>query len=1459
MISGDPIKGPTGLETSAMLVSINGISTRQLVLSPQPIEDWFYGPLNSKVTFDILTSSGQPLKLILTRTKLENDRARLKPGTEFQQLDDLVETYPFTKMPACAPTNRSSLLSEAVVRRAFESAANKNVTNSLFKFGAECNLVQFLDSIGRKKEADRHVRQATKHFNEASELHFADWQAASNFARHLNLTGRISEAEMIYKRLVEVEKPYDRFPDTSFSYLESGPLLDYAKLLADEGRHDEAVALCDRLGKFTSAGQEFEVSEYAHCGRIDDAISILSKEIKWTLERGMTAQRHGDLDQPLAGLLYNLAVLQESQNKISDALNSIKQARAIYENNLDPQQIDSLEKLALSFPRFSDLEFKESQLLSQSGNKAKAMKTAEDARNRVNFMGAFKLPPTALTVSDDAELITQLREQAVKLTDFHGIDRSYQSNKIKEFEIFFDECEKVRSGSGDETTSSISKLSDLLRKDERSIKYHYEQPDYWSALCDACKTLIDRKESAEARSLINALLNDQYHQDFEKIQLLADKTLFSEQLGCNAQEAVTALTAVLNDKGQPGGTHIPSSDERSESLRKLAVFYMANGDISAAEKLLAKAGELISSSKTILPVNCRGLIYMDKALLAMAAKEPTVKAQAIFDKSYEQPISTDPRLGWKILSFSDQYSRRGDAKSAERVIRSGIEHLQTGSEPNSWAPQSSVLPELYWRLVDILLSTGKINDARAIASTLGRPDAQQKASRQFLYVNYEWSPVARIAAKLDETRDDHRMAAKDYSSAVALNSANRSDIPGLELFEEEMLRSAVQEANNEPNFDTTEKGKLLYRLGQLLPPAQGDEQLKLFKQALEILPADATERVGINNEIASMSQMNGSRDDEFNSRKKAAEDAERNGIWEAYRDWANLADSEFYAGNVQDALEHYDHAVQLYKTTGTSKDNNFRPIIYSFRSSNSSLPLKLNPDQLDKLEHLLGESASITSKSFGDTSLEYAEELMGFARLYAFRNDEPRCASIVNDVFKIRAATHDDPRHVHSQWSELTYAPIDCCELLAQHGSVDHAIALANFEIVLEDKLLSVDSPDKIQTLRELGELYLKSKNYQAAEPYLEQALDLEHKFQGDSRVYITAAAEYGSVLRHLGRQSEADRITTFTPPPYQTDKQEQIRQQGVDPVELRMKKDPALLDLYQRQYDEEKSKAHYGGLQSLQQLATACVDLEKFARAKQCYLQLDEVYERTGLGDPVANRLALSGVCLKLGDFFGADQWMKRAKQAGLPSKFPRDYIVIAKQELAIGSTTDAKADLEAAQAMVEASNDSNKQFTLNEIGQIWRSIGESAKADGISEDPRAHFRRVIAELNRVSRAPTNSDKQARLDQIQLNKSPIAAMKAENDPLAPFMADLDRRIRRAWLPPSGTSGKGLLVMFRVNQDGRMYNLRLDHSSGLAAADRAGLKAVEDAAPFRPLPAERGSIEVHYIFDAALPNRATWQ
>ncbi len=95
----------------------------------------------------------------------------------------------------------------------------------------------------------------------------------------------------------------------------------------------------------------------------------------------------------------------------------------------------------------------------------------------------------------------------------------------------------------------------------------------------------------------------------------------------------------------------------------------------------------------------------------------------------------------------------------------------------------------------------------------------------------------------------------------------------------------------------------------------------------------------------------------------------------------------------------------------------------------------------------------------------------------------------------------------------------------------------------------------------------------------------------------------------------------------------------------------------------------------------------------------------------------------------------------------------------------------------------------------------------------------------------------------------PSVAAQKDVD-FGPYMADLQRRIKRAWFPPKGNESKRVVVVFKVHSNGTMSNLRLVTGSGVSIADQAALKAIQNAAPFRPLPeGAPEDVDIQFTFD----------
>ena len=101
-------------------------------------------------------------------------------------------------------------------------------------------------------------------------------------------------------------------------------------------------------------------------------------------------------------------------------------------------------------------------------------------------------------------------------------------------------------------------------------------------------------------------------------------------------------------------------------------------------------------------------------------------------------------------------------------------------------------------------------------------------------------------------------------------------------------------------------------------------------------------------------------------------------------------------------------------------------------------------------------------------------------------------------------------------------------------------------------------------------------------------------------------------------------------------------------------------------------------------------------------------------------------------------------------------------------------------------------------------------------------------------------------------NPSGRPGIDAIKDPdFGPYMRDLQQRIKRNWDPPKGQESRRVVLLFTIAKDGRLLSIKVSQSSGLQAADRAALSAVQISAPFRPLPADyrQGSVDIQFTFD----------
>ena len=109
--------------------------------------------------------------------------------------------------------------------------------------------------------------------------------------------------------------------------------------------------------------------------------------------------------------------------------------------------------------------------------------------------------------------------------------------------------------------------------------------------------------------------------------------------------------------------------------------------------------------------------------------------------------------------------------------------------------------------------------------------------------------------------------------------------------------------------------------------------------------------------------------------------------------------------------------------------------------------------------------------------------------------------------------------------------------------------------------------------------------------------------------------------------------------------------------------------------------------------------------------------------------------------------------------------------------------------------------------------------------------------------------EKLPNLDKITTNNE----TKNNQSYWAPYMRDLEQRVKRNWEPSKEGDSKRIVATFTIDRSGKLLDCKITKSSGVPEADKAVKDAIEKTAPFRPLPKEfKGySVPIEFTFDNA--------
>lgn len=141
------------------------------------------------------------------------------------------------------------------------------------------------------------------------------------------------------------------------------------------------------------------------------------------------------------------------------------------------------------------------------------------------------------------------------------------------------------------------------------------------------------------------------------------------------------------------------------------------------------------------------------------------------------------------------------------------------------------------------------------------------------------------------------------------------------------------------------------------------------------------------------------------------------------------------------------------------------------------------------------------------------------------------------------------------------------------------------------------------------------------------------------------------------------------------------------------------------------------------------------------------------------------------------------------------------------------------------------------------------AASGTGASNGGQKEDLKPPAPEQKSDRAVSNPDS-ADKDRVRKDKKDKKEKKEEEVDFGPYMAELQKRIKRRWFPPKDQETKRVVVFFKIKRNGQMTDLKIDKSSNVAMADTAALEAVKSAAPFRSLPSGApAAVDIQFTFD----------
>ncbi len=477
----------------------------------------------------------------------------------------------------------------------------------------------------------------------------------------------------------------------------------------------------------------------------------------------------------------------------------------------------------------------------------------------------------------------------------------------------------------------------------------------------------------------------------------------------------------------------------------------------------------------------------------------------------------------------------------------------------------------------------------------------------------------------------------------------------------------------------------------------------------------------------------------------------------------------------------------------------------------------------------------------------------------ATKKSDTETAELVDKILQLYLKQNARPQSTSTSIiNESIRRLYEITELQAKQGQDSEAIALASKILDVQQKQLPADNIQLVQTLATLGALYKKAGEYQKAEPLYKEAVRIEKLHWGESRSTLYYRSEYADILRKLGRLSEADRLLAEhgVLAPQIESLNEQIRKVESDTIRLKTDQDPEKnLELLERHYSQMKSIAPYSEftIMALHNIAEFYLRQNDLGKAKESFKEMLRL-AKTGGREDVRRDLNFKGkildICIKENNTHEALDALADLK-ASDPAynsnlKSVDCLLRYARLEIAVGQKAEAETHVAQAEKLLAEMKDlrhSNATMSQSTLATLWQQLGQAEKAALAqkkleklrSENPRSEHR----TLNRYR--ATSADRPA-----------STANNQGQNYFALYMADIERRIKRAWFPPKGFEDRRITITFKVSKNGDVSEIQITRASEIELADQAALNAIKNAAPFRQLPpdvSESQQFEMTFAFN----------